>query len=104
VLGVLLAAGNWYRQPERAGSWIAAMATFAVFALVWGCMTLVFRRWKNEAARHQAAGFIRSGIAFGGFIMVVSLGVNLAATLGTIDDPDRRGGVYVRCPGVNRHE
>ena len=59
VLGTLLAAGNWYRQPERAGAWVAAIATLAVFAVVWGCMTLVFRRWKNEAARRHAAASIR---------------------------------------------
>lgn len=88
VLGTLLAAGNWYLQRQRAVTWMAAIATMVVLALVWGCLTLVFRRSKDEAARRQADASIRSGIAFGALILVCSLAVKLGAALGAIDDPD----------------
>ena len=88
VLGTLLAGGNWYLQRERAVTWMAAIATMAVLALVWGCLTLVFRRSKDEGAWRHADASLRSGIAFGALILVCSLAVKLAAALGAIDDPD----------------
>lgn len=87
ALGASFAAGSWYLRPEGAVAWAAATATLFVFAVVWGCVTIVLRRSTNEA-RRRAADSIGSAIVFASLIMVVSLGVKLAVRLGAIDDPD----------------
>jgi hypothetical protein len=83
-MSAVLAAGNWYLRPEGAAAWLAAF-------LLLGCMALAFLfapgRSKNEAARH-AGDSIRSGVVFAGLIMVFSLAVKLATTLGAFDDVD----------------
>jgi hypothetical protein len=85
VLGLLLAAGNWYLQRERAAAWAAAIVTLFVLAVVWGGMTVALRRSKNEAAAWRGAG---ASIAFAGLMMVIPLGVKLAVTLGALDSAD----------------
>jgi hypothetical protein len=80
----VLAAGNWYLQPERAAAWASAV-------LLIGCMSLAFllapRRAGSEAARRRGDS-IRNGIVFAGLILVISLGMKLATALGAIQDAD----------------
>jgi hypothetical protein len=81
----VLAAGNWYLEPERVRSWTAALLTLGcVAAASWFSR----RRASHPAARRNANAFIQSGIAFAALIMAVSLSVKLASALGAIDDAD----------------
>jgi len=85
VLGMVLAVGRWYLQPER------ALATMSVVVLLL-CMTAVLfvaRRTEQDASRRRTSDALQSGIVFGGLIVAISLGASLAATLGAIDDADR---------------
>jgi hypothetical protein len=90
VLSTLVAAGNWYLQPERRMAWATS-----VFLLA--CVTAAFLlalfsplegSSEDEAARQRSRNSLRSGILFGGLITLVTLGWKLAAALGTAIDPD----------------
>jgi hypothetical protein len=79
VLGTLLAAGNAYLRPERAGPWIVSL-------LLLGCMALalgyVSRGPKEEAAKLCAADSIRTGVVYAGSILVLTLGATLINAMG----------------------
>jgi hypothetical protein len=84
VLSSMLAAGNWYLQPERPGAWAST-----VFLI--GCMALpllIVPRHGNEAARRRAGDSIRRGIVFAGLILVIVLSMKLATAMGVIEDAD----------------
>jgi hypothetical protein len=84
VAGASLAAANWFVQPGRAAAWASAL-------LVFGCMTVAYilalRSSKRDAAPRSGGEAITNAIVFAGFIMAISLGAKLAATLGAVD-PD----------------
>lgn len=84
MLSMMLTAGNWYLQPDRAWAWALTM-------LLIGCMSaplLFVPRDKYDAARHDAGGSIRSGIAFMGLTLVIVLGVKLATAVGVVEDAE----------------
>jgi uncharacterized membrane protein len=85
ALGAVLAAANWYLEPERIRSWTVALLGLAALALV---LWVGLRRASASAAPRQAADAIRSGIIFAALILAVSLSVDLAQTLGAIGDRD----------------
>lgn len=88
LLAVLAGAGNWYLRPDRAVAWAVGMFSVPV---LWGVATLVIRyisRSTNGAARRQASGAIRRGIVFAGLIILTSLSLTLATSLGVIGDSD----------------
>jgi hypothetical protein len=88
-LGIVLAAGDWYFQRERAAAWAAAIVTLFLLAGVWGGMTSVLRRSKHDAAGWRGASVsTTSAVAFAGLMMVIPLGVKLAVTLGALDSAD----------------
>lgn len=81
-LSAVLAAGNWYLDPERARGWVAALLFLACLALVsW----FAVRRSSYPAAPRHAADSIRNGVVFAALIMTVSLNVKLAHALGVLD-------------------
>ena len=84
VLGIGLAAANWYSRPEKGTAWASALVLF-------GCMTLAYvftlRRPDSEAGR-RAADSIRHAIVFAALMMAVPLSVGLAVRLGVIQDAD----------------
>jgi hypothetical protein len=82
ALCAVLAAGNWYLQPEHAGSWAAALLFLAGATLV---LWFASRGSSSEGPRRQAAHSIRQGVFFGALIMAVSLGAKLAHTLGVLE-------------------
>jgi hypothetical protein len=84
AIGAVLAAANWYLQPERVRSWVAALSLLVVMALALG---LVLRRRSSSPVRLQAAGSIQDAVSFGGAIMAATLGAKLAYALGAIQDP-----------------
>lgn len=83
LLSTALAAANWYVQPGRAGA-------PAVALLLVACMTAALFRnpghKDGEAARRQEEDSIRTGIAFAGSILVLSLGMKLVSALGGAAD------------------
>ncbi len=85
ALSTVLAAANWYLKPERAAAWATALGLLA-------CMTvaflLVMRRSKNEPAGRSSDESVRSGVAWAGLILAVSLGAKLASTLGAANGAD----------------
>jgi hypothetical protein len=85
-LGAALAAANWYLRPERGRSWAMALLLLTCVAVLsW----LALRRSSAPAVRRDVADAIQyahAGIVFGTLIMVVSLGVKLAGTLGMVGD------------------
>jgi len=85
VVSTVLAAGNWYLQPERAAAWTSAVLLLGGMTLA---MLLAPRPSTRETARSRAGDSIRSGVVFAGLILVISLGMKLATKLGAIDDAD----------------
>jgi hypothetical protein len=84
LLAVTLVAANWYLQPQRTTSWATAAIVIACMASV---LFLVSRRTPNSAPS-DAANSIRRGVVFGGLVLVISLGLKLATTLGVINHDD----------------
>jgi hypothetical protein len=82
-LSIVLAAGNWYLDPERVRSWAAALLFLACMAFV---LRFALSRSSDSAAGRYAAQFIRNGVIFAALIMAVSLSVKLARALDTLDD------------------
>jgi hypothetical protein len=79
LLVVVLGAANWYDRPERAAAWITAML---VLPVGWGLAWLAGRRTvrtQGETAARQGRGAIRSGIIFGGLIVLTGLAETLLA-------------------------
>lgn len=83
VLMAVLAAGNWYFRPGHAGASVLALLLAGGMTLA---LVLIPRRLEEEGARRRMADEIRRGIAYAGVIVVLSLGVKLAAALGTAAD------------------
>jgi hypothetical protein len=88
VLTALLAAGNWYLEPDRAGAWTAAVVFLMVLTLA---LWTALRRWRDIPARRQAADAVRNGLAaivFAALMMAAPLAAKLAYALGAIEDKD----------------
>lgn len=82
LLGTVLAAGNWYVQPERATAWAITLSVIGGMALV----LLIALRYAREAARESVGRSLRSAVAFAGSTLVVTLSLKLAFALGILDD------------------
>ena len=89
VLSTLLAAANWYLEPERRTAWITSGIVLGALALV---LILVARSSSTaENASPEArrsANSIRVGVTYAGLMVVVSLGAKLATALGAAVDAD----------------
>jgi hypothetical protein len=87
LLAVLAATANWYLQPDRAAAWAAAIVWVS---LAWGVATFLVRRQsrQNQEAHDRASHLVRQGLTFAGTIILISLSVTLAGTLGAIDETD----------------
>jgi hypothetical protein len=84
ALSTLLAAWNWYVQPQRTAVWVVVLVVVAIMMLA----ALAARRSKNGAASRRAADSITSGIVFAGLMLASSLGLKLATALGAMTQPD----------------
>ncbi len=82
VLGAMLAAANWYLQPDRSASWatVVSLIGFLFLAL------LLFSRSRYGAARPDAAHSARSSIVFTALMLVIVLSAKLATTLGVLEN------------------
>jgi hypothetical protein len=85
ALGAVLAAANWYLEPERIRSWRAALFVLAGMGFI---LWVALRHASTAAAPRRAADAIRSGIVFAALMLAVSLSVNLAQALGAVGDSD----------------
>ncbi len=84
AISMLLAAWNWYVQPQRAS---ASTAVLVVLALLMPA-ALAVRRAQPEVARRRGADSIASGIVFAGLMLASSLGLKLATALGATSGSD----------------
>lgn len=75
LLAAALVATSWYREPRRSVFWAVAMLLIAGLAVI---LFLISRRSTRNA------NGLRNGIFFAGLILVIPLGLKLAAALGTI--------------------
>jgi hydrogenase-4 membrane subunit HyfE len=84
VLAAALAASNWYVQPERAAAWAAALAVLGGMLAV---LVLAPRFAGGGSTREgaRAVDAVMSAVAFASLMMAVSLGAQLAASLGGAD-------------------
>lgn len=85
VIGVLLAAANWYLQPARSAVWASMLVVLGCMALA---LVIAARRGDPETAGAGAGSSIRDGVAFAGLILAISLGVKLAVALNLIPDAE----------------
>ncbi len=81
AINTLLVAGNWYLRPRSAGSWSVVLLVLIGMTLA---LVLDSRESKEEAARRDAGGSVRSGIVTAGLILVISLGAKLTMALGGV--------------------
>jgi drug/metabolite transporter superfamily protein YnfA len=86
LIAAVLAVWNWYLSPERAASWVAALVTLAVMALILWVFTRAAGRDRANHVRHG----VGHGIVFAALILAVSLSLRLAAALGASDDRELR--------------
>jgi hypothetical protein len=108
MIVAILAACNWFFQPDAAWVWIRAMLFLPV---IWGCMTL-FKRWVlrirsprpgDESVRRysEAAGrFFLLLIAAIGVLQTISLSFKLAAILGFEAGPEFPGRIKILGVGI----
>jgi hypothetical protein len=85
ALNTLLVAENWYMRPQGAGGWFVVLLLLIGMTLA---LVLVSREPKEEAARRDAGGSVRSGIVTAGLILVIALGAKLAVALGAVHYDD----------------
>lgn len=74
-LAAALVATGWYLEPRRIVFWTVAMLFIACLAVI---LVLISRRSTDNAAG------LRRGIVFAGVILVIPLGLKLAATFSPI--------------------
>ena len=79
ALDAMLLAENWYLRPQSAGSWFVVLVVLIGMTLA---LVLASREPKEEAARRDAGGSVRRGIATAGLILAISLGAKLSVALG----------------------
>jgi hypothetical protein len=91
ALDTLLLAGNWYLRPQSAGSWFVVLAVLIGMTLA---LVLASRKSQEEAARRDAGGSVRRGIATAGLILAISLGAKLGVALGAV----HFGDIALRAP------
>ena len=91
ALDTLLLAGNWYLRPQSAGSWFVVLAVLIGMTLA---LVLASRKSQEEAARRDAGGSVRRGIATAGLILMISLGAKLGVALGAV----HFGDIALRAP------
>ena len=88
ALGIVLVVANWYRRPEAALAWTAALAMFVVMVA-----TL---RVSGRAVRHAPATTtavsgldrIPTAVVFAALIMGIPLALTLARSYGLVDGSD----------------
>ena len=85
ALGGVLAAANWYLEPQHIRNWTAALLVLAGMGFV---LWVGLRRASTAAAPHRAADAIRGGIIFAALMLAVSLSVKLLQALGAGGDSD----------------
>jgi hypothetical protein len=81
AFGSLLAAWNWYLQPDRATAWSAALILFGVMALVFGGALLT----PQVGPRRHAADSLAAATFLAGLMTVVPLTMSVIKVLGGID-------------------
>jgi hypothetical protein len=82
ALGGLLAAWNWYLQPERSVAWLAALILFGVMAIVFAAALVMSRA---SGRRRQTADPLATATFIASLMMVVPLSMSLIKMLGGID-------------------
>jgi len=89
VLSALLAAANWFLAPQRAPAWFMSALVLAGLTAV---LLLVVRRPAGEPeptpAERRTANSLRTGVAWAGVMIVISLAAKLASSLGAALDAD----------------
>jgi hypothetical protein len=86
VLGIVLVVANWYRRPEAALAWTAALAMFVVMVAA----LRVSRRAVRYAATTTGSGLDRIPVAvvFAALMMGIPLALTLARSYGFVDGSD----------------
>ncbi len=85
ALGAVLAAANWYLEPERIRSWTAALLVLAGMGFI---LWVRLRHASTAAAPRRTADAIRDGIIFAALMLAVSLSIKLVQALGAAGDSD----------------
>jgi hypothetical protein len=87
ALGIVLVLANWYRRPEAAAAWMAALAMFVVMVA-----TLRFSRRavRSGATTTAVSGLDRIPVAvvFAALMMGIPLALTLARSYGFVDGSD----------------
>jgi hypothetical protein len=84
AISTLLAAWNWYVQPERVWAWAVTLAVIAIMMLV----ALAVQRSTSGPSSRRSAESITVGIVFAGLMLASSLGLKLATALGAAGRSD----------------
>jgi hypothetical protein len=84
AISTLLAAWNWYVQPQRARAWAVTLAVIAIMMLI----ALAVQRSTSGPSSRRSAESITVGIVFAGLMLASSLGLKLATVLGATGRSD----------------
>jgi hypothetical protein len=88
AVGILLVLANWYRKPDAALAWAAALATFAAMIAALHLSRRAVRRSTTAATAARSLDQITTAVVFAGFMMGIPLALTLARSYGLVDGVD----------------
>lgn len=88
AVGILLVLTNWYRNPDAALAWAAALATFAAMIAALHLSRRAVRRSTTDAAAARSFEQISTAVVFAGLMMGIPLALTLARSYGLVDGLD----------------
>jgi hypothetical protein len=88
VVGIPLAAVNWYVRPQAAAAWAAAIVMLAIMVAVLHRSKLAIRRPLTDTRLLRSFASIRDAVVFGALMIIIPLGITLARSFGVVSDPD----------------
>jgi hypothetical protein len=88
AVGIVLVAANWYRRPEAALAWAAALAMFVVMVAALRMSRRVVHQAPAETTAASGLDRIPTAVVFAALIMGIPLALTLARSYGLVDGSD----------------
>lgn len=86
--GIVLVLANWYRRPEAAMAWTAALVMFVVMAAALRMSRRAFHRLTGEPTAARSLESVPTAVIFAALMMGIPLALTLADAYGLVDGDD----------------